>query len=466
MRTLQSILHSTKLRCLALAISMASAGAVLHGQSGNPSVRFHTSLGDIDVILRLDTAPNTVVNFQNYLKKGAFTNSIFHRSVPGFIIQGGGYQLQNHAVTPTPQDPAVRNEFKISNTRGTLAMAKLGTDPNSATSQWFFNLADNSANLDNQNGGFTVFGIVANSDGLAVMDKIAALPVVNNGSPFDQLPVMNYKSGQVQEANYVLVTSIDQLVTVPPPSIDHIVSASGFGAFSAGAPGGYIEIYGSNLAGTTRGWATADFTGSTANHAPTSLDSVSVTINGRTAFVNYVSPTQVNVQVPDSFPKAGSYPVVLTYQAQISAPYSFTINPVEPGLLAPASFNVGGRQYVAAVHGANNALVANNIPGVPSAPAKPGETIVIYGTGWGGVTDTSAIAGEVNTRISNLDGSVQFTIGSTPAQVAYAGLAPGLVGVDQLNVVVPDSAPNGDLPLTATLNGSAIPQTLLLPVQK
>src|SRR5712691_10743023 len=134
------MLHFTKLRCLALAISMASTGAALYGQSDNPSVRFHTSLGDIDVILRMDAAPYTVVNFLSYLKKDAYTNSVFHRSVPGFIIQGGGYQLQNHAVVATAQDPAVRNEFKISNTRGTLAMAKLGNDPNSATSQWFFNL--------------------------------------------------------------------------------------------------------------------------------------------------------------------------------------------------------------------------------------------------------------------------------------------------------------------------------------
>jgi len=460
--------YLVKQRSLALVISLTCSGAGLYGQD-NPSVRFHTSLGDIDVVLRLDAAPATVVNFMNYMKKDAYTNSIFHRSVPGFIIQGGGYQIQNHAVVQTPNDPSVKNEYKLSNTRGTLAMAKLGNDPNSATSQWFFNLTDNSGNLDNQNGGFTVFGVV--SAGMDVVDKIAALQVVNNGSPFDQLPVLsNYKSGQVQESNYVLVTSIETVVAVAPPSISAggVVLASNFGGFPAGSPGAYVEIYGSNLAGTSRGWTTADFSGSTSNHAPTSLDSVSVTIGGRTAFVNYVSPTQVNVQVPDSYSSAGTYPLVLTYRALASAPYSLAINLVEPGLLAPAAFKVGGKQYVAAVHGATGKLVANSsIPGVAAAPAVPGETIVIYGTGWGGVQDTSAIAGDVNTRASNLEGSVLFAIGSAPAQKpAYAGLTPGLVGVDQFNVVVPDSAPNGDLALVATLNGVAIPQTLFLPVQK
>lgn len=441
-------------------------GAILQGQS-NPSVRFHTNLGDIDVTLTLDTTPATVVNFLSYLNAGAYSNSIFHRSVPGFIIQGGGYQLVNHAPVAIPQNSPVRNEFKASNTRGTIAMAKLGNDPNSATDQWFFNLADNSSNLDSQNGGFTVFGTV--TAGLDVMDKIAAVPVYNQGSPFDQIPLQNYKTGIVPDGSYILVTSIEQLVTVPAPSISSngIVSASAFGAFSNATVGSYIEIYGNNLAGTSRGWTTADFTGSAGTKAPTSLDGVTVTINGVPAFVCFVSPTQVNVQVPIGVPKGKVVPVVVTYRGQPSKPYSLTIDPYEPGLLAPASFKIGSKQYVAAVHGANNALVATSgIAGVAASPAVPGETIVIYGVGWGDVITTASYTGEINQSLASLDASVQFSIGSSTAQVTYSGLSPGLVGVDQFNVVVPANAPNGDLPVTATLNGTAIAQTLFLPVRK
>src|SRR5687768_4664652 len=129
------------------------------------TARFHTSQGDIDVTLLPQEAPATVENFLKYLNRGSFRNSFFHRSVPGFIIQGGGFQFENNSIREIPADPPVRNEYKVSNTRGTLAMAKLGTSPNSATTQWFFNLGNNASNLNTQNGGFTVFGRVADSAG-------------------------------------------------------------------------------------------------------------------------------------------------------------------------------------------------------------------------------------------------------------------------------------------------------------
>src|SRR5215468_10644343 len=124
-------------RLFALAAFIVAGGAALRGQCDNPSVRIHTNLGDIDVILRVDAAPATVVNFLNYVKKGAYNNAIFHRSISNFVIQAGGYQLVNHSAVAIPADPVVKNEFKLSNTRGTLAMALSAGDPNSATSQWF-----------------------------------------------------------------------------------------------------------------------------------------------------------------------------------------------------------------------------------------------------------------------------------------------------------------------------------------
>ncbi len=155
--------------------------------------------GEINVVLfdqAGEGAPITVNNFLNYVNDGDYVNTIIHRSVPDFVIQGGGFTVNNLTVNSVPTDAPIPNEFSSnrSNTRGTIAMAKLGGNPNSATSQWFFNLADNSRNLDNQNGGFSVFGEVLPGDGLTTMDAIASLPVVNasNINPaFTNLPVNN-----------------------------------------------------------------------------------------------------------------------------------------------------------------------------------------------------------------------------------------------------------------------------------
>lgn len=145
------------------------------------AVRVITNLGTMDFILYKNATPLTVINFlDNYVNSPAANNydgSVFHRSVPGFIVQGGAFKVQsapnNFSVIPTA--PALTNEPGISNLRGTVAMAKLGGNPNSATNQFFVNLNDNSSNLDFQNGGFTAFARVANG-GMAVADAIAGLP--------------------------------------------------------------------------------------------------------------------------------------------------------------------------------------------------------------------------------------------------------------------------------------------------
>jgi uncharacterized protein (TIGR03437 family) len=426
------------------------------------TVTFQTNLGNINVTLRPDVAPITVQNFLKYVNRGSFNNSFFHRSVAGFIIQGGGYQFTTSPVA-IPADPAIQNEFNISNTRGTLAMALLGTNPNSATTQWFFNLADNSANLDNQNGGFTVFGQIADNAGLAVMDQIAAVPVYNEGSPFDMIPLQSYSgSGAFGLSNLALVTSI--AISGPAPVIQDngVASAGSFGGFASAAPGSYIEIFGSNFSATTRGWKASDFI---AGRAPTSLDGVSVTVDGKSAFVNFVSPTQVNVEAPDDVTVGGTVPVVVIYGGQPSDPAMLAINAIEGGLLAPPSFNVNGRQYAAAVHQTTGAYVSNgSIPNVAAAPAVPGETLVFYGIGFGPVT-FGTVAGLMARGTIGVKATVQFQFGDATAQVLYAGLAPGLVGVYQFNVVVPAGVSSGDVPLTVQVNGSQIPQTLFVPVR-
>jgi len=178
------------------------------------TVRMQTVLGDIDIELFDDTAPQNVANFLNYVNGDDYNGTFIHRAQPGFVVQGGGFILVNGAPTGIPLDPPVVNEFSRSNLRGTVAMAKPAGNPDSATSQWFFNLADNSAILDDQNGGFTVFGQVI-GNGMAVVDAIAALPRVNAGAPFDSLPVRDFTGGTIELENLVNLTDVAELEDNP-----------------------------------------------------------------------------------------------------------------------------------------------------------------------------------------------------------------------------------------------------------
>jgi cyclophilin family peptidyl-prolyl cis-trans isomerase len=160
----------------------------------NSLVRINTDLGAIDVELLDLTAPMTVANFLNYVEEGDYVDTIIHRSDDDFVIQGGGFRLTGAAptasLTQIPVDPAVRNEFGASNVRGTIAMARVGGQVNSATSQWFINTGNNTG-LNNVDQGFTVFGNVVNGT-MAVVDQINDLPVQARSSPFNEIPLLNF----------------------------------------------------------------------------------------------------------------------------------------------------------------------------------------------------------------------------------------------------------------------------------
>ena len=463
---------------LLLGMALSLAPALAQTVTG-PIVQFQTNEGNINVTLRPDIAPNTVANFLTYVNSGTYADSIIHRVVPGNFVQGGGWSLQSGAPVQITANAAVNNECPVasngvpacllSNIRGTLAMAKLQGEPNSATDEWYFNTSNgNAATLDFQNGGYTVFGQIADDASLAVMDKINALPICDESGlfyEFGTLPVLNSPSTcttAIPIADYVVLNAITQVQAVPTIAKNGIVTASAFGSYvGAAAPGSYVEIYGNYLAGTTRGWASSDFTG---NKAPTSLDGVTVTLNGLNAYVNYVSPTQVNIQVPDNIP-TGTVSVVVSFEGVTGPAGSLLINSQEPGLLAPASFKVGTRQYVAAVHATTNAFVSSgNIPGIPAAPAVPGETLIFYGTGFGPISNGS-VAGVIASGQSTLANPFTMTIGGAPATVNYDGLAPGLVGVYQFNAIVPSGISSGDVSLSTTLNGFFPLQTLFLSIK-
>jgi cyclophilin family peptidyl-prolyl cis-trans isomerase len=178
---------------------------------------FDTNLGPIDVQLFDTQTPLTVKNFLTYVTSGSYQDTIFHRSVTNFVVQAGGFTFDeaNSDVVDVTTDAPVKNEPGISNTRGTIAMAKLGNDPNSATSQFFFNLSDsNASNLDNQNGGFTVFGKVL-GDGMKVVDAIAALPIKDESSfnaALNEIPLNNYNGSNfpfdATKSNFALINTI------------------------------------------------------------------------------------------------------------------------------------------------------------------------------------------------------------------------------------------------------------------
>jgi peptidyl-prolyl cis-trans isomerase A (cyclophilin A) len=157
---------------------------VKNDKTKTPLVRMSTEEGAVTLLLRGDAAPQTVNNFLGYANGGDYDNTFVTRSVPGFVLQMGSLQVNNKdQIVAGPVRAPVVNEFNISNTRGSIAMAKQAGDPNSATNQFFFNLGDNSQSLDMQNGGFTVFAQVTSAQGLAVMDALASHDVVALRNP-------------------------------------------------------------------------------------------------------------------------------------------------------------------------------------------------------------------------------------------------------------------------------------------
>ena len=172
----------------ALGVVLLTLALACSARSGTLA-QFRTPLGNLDVELYDEDKPSTVSNFVRYAQGGFYTNVFLHRCIPGFVAQGGGFRTDDSSSTElfsvfssVGNLGPITNEFNVgrrfSNIYGTIAMAKTNGAPNSATSQWFFNLADNSANLDNQNGGFTVFGRVIG--GTNVLEALNASSL-NNG---------------------------------------------------------------------------------------------------------------------------------------------------------------------------------------------------------------------------------------------------------------------------------------------
>jgi len=196
-------------RSFLLAAAMSSIFAL--PQMANATiVEFQTVMGDFEVNLYDNATPETVANFLDYVNNGSYNGSILHRSIANFIVQGGGFSFNTltDQIDTVVANPAVVNEPVFANVRGTIAMAKQAGNPNSATNQWFFNLANNTANLDNQNGGFTAFGEVI-GNGMDVVDAIAALQTANLGGALSDTPLRgDTTNNPLDETNYIIVTAV------------------------------------------------------------------------------------------------------------------------------------------------------------------------------------------------------------------------------------------------------------------
>jgi uncharacterized protein (TIGR03437 family) len=274
---------------------------------------------------------------------------------------------------------------------------------------------------------------------------------LSNACPATPSPTLGYMSLQdlyVRASRDIfamanLVTALPASTcskTAPPPAITLVANAEG--ASPTIAPNTWVEIKGSNLAqpGDTRIWQGSDFV---ANTMPTKLDTVSATVNGKPAFVYYISPLQVNILTP---PDALSGPaqVEVTNNGVTSA--AFTA-PTQS--LSPSFFVFNGGPYIAATH-LNGSLIgpATLYPGA-STPAKPGETIVLYANGFGS-TNVPVQSGSVS-QSGTLSPLPAVKIGGVAATVQFAGLV--VPGEFQFNVTIPAALGNGDQTITATYGG-------------
>lgn len=223
-----------------LAVTAITTIASVTNLANATIVQIQTSYGNIEVNLFDKSTPKTVANFLSYIEDSAYDNSIIHRSISGFISQGGGYYFdsENNLIEVTEKG-SITNEPVYSNVRGTIAMAKIGGRANSATSQWFINLADNSTNLNSQNSGFTAFGQVTDA-GMVIMDSIAAVSVTNKGGAYTSIPLENTSGGITQENAVVIDTIVVTDTTVESaadlePVINPVDNSTNSSNFSNGS---------------------------------------------------------------------------------------------------------------------------------------------------------------------------------------------------------------------------------------
>jgi uncharacterized protein (TIGR03437 family) len=250
---------------------------------------------------------------------------------------------------------------------------------------------------------------------------------------------------------YTAVTVAVTLVlsaTVPARPVigaNGVVSGASFQQGQGIVSNSYVTIQGTNLASTTDTWNNSIVGG----QLPTVLDGVTVSIEGIPAYLSYISPTQINVMVP-TLP-LGAFPVLVTNNGAMGQSSIVTVNQY-----APAFFTLG-TQAIATRQDYSYALKNGTIAGVTTVPAKPGDVLILWGTGFG-VTTPPTLPGVVTPSDKTYSTStpVAVTINNVPATVYGAALAPGFAGLYQVAIQVPTSLGNGDWPIVATIGSAAL----------
>ena len=317
--------------------------------------------------------------------------------------------------------------------------------------------APQSVAIGNSGGGALSWTAAANGAWLIVSPVSGAAPAgISVSVNAADLAAGTYTGSLViaspAAANSPATIHVSLTVTVPPPpSITSVFNAASLqpGVSSSA----WVSIVGANLSATTRTWTSADIVGGL---LPTSLDGVDVKINGQAAFVYYISPTQINVLAPDD-PTVGPVPVQVSNSAGKSNSAT-----ADKRAFAPAFFTIASR-YVAAVH-LDGTYVANPnlLSGVTAQPAKPGEIILLFGTGFG-PTAPALPAGQVITQAASLANPVTVRIGNIVADVAFAGLTGS--GLCQFNVTVPDLS-DGGASLVAEIGGVLSQDGVYITIQR
>lgn len=220
-------------------------------------------------------------------------------------------------------------------------------------------------------------------------------------------------------------------------------------------PGSWVTITGFNLSPVTDNWDRAVIDGK----LPDSLDGVSVSIGGKPAYVQFVSPGQINVQAPDV--GVGPTPVIVTNPSGVSA--TFTAMAQQ---FSPAFFLWNGKYAVATRQDFSPAAQAGLLEGVTTIPAQPGEIIILWATGLGATNPPVAAGIQAPSDRAYLTASpVTVTVGTTNAQMFGAALSPGYAGLYQIGIQIPASTPDGDIPLTAAIGGIKSPDGVFINVQ-
>ena len=220
-------------------------------------------------------------------------------------------------------------------------------------------------------------------------------------------------------------------------------------------PGSWLTIQGSNLSPVTDTWEKAIVNGK----LPTLLDGVSVNVGSQQAFVYYISPTQINVQAPN----VGTGPVPVTVSTPTGTSPAVTATVVDQ---APAFFLWPNSQTVATRQDASLAVKNGTFAGSTTVAAKPGDVIILWGTGFGPTTPTVAAGIQVPGGTQYNCSPVTISLGSASPQVFGCALSPGFAGLYQVAIQVPSTMADGDYPIKATVNGTSSPDGVILSVKK